>query len=45
MLYDQTTCLNEMMIFDAADIETGPLASAKLPLRIPAGFHGSWVGA
>ena len=43
--YDQTTQLSEMLIFDAADIEPGPLAKAKLPLRIPAGFHGSWVGA
>lgn len=45
LAYDQTTCLNEMMIFNADDIETGPIGKAKLPLRIPAGFHGSWVGA
>ena len=43
--YDQETSLSEMMIFDAADIEQGPVAKAKLPVRIPAGFHGSWVGA
>ncbi|MCZ6711631.1 MAG: carotenoid oxygenase family protein [Gammaproteobacteria bacterium] len=23
----------------------GPVATACLPVRIPAGFHGSWVGA
>jgi len=45
LAYDQATALNEMMIFDATDIEAGPVAKAKLPLRIPAGFHGSWVGA
>jgi carotenoid cleavage dioxygenase-like enzyme len=45
MAYDQTTELSEMMIFDALDIETGPVAKAKLPIRIPAGFHGTWVGA
>ncbi|MEP1596091.1 MAG: carotenoid oxygenase family protein, partial [Halieaceae bacterium] len=45
LAYDQTTCLNEMMIFNADDIETGPIGRAKLPVRIPAGFHGSWVGA
>jgi carotenoid cleavage dioxygenase-like enzyme len=45
LAYDQTTQLSEMMIFDAADIETGPVCRALLPLRIPAGFHGTWVGA
>jgi carotenoid cleavage dioxygenase len=45
LAYDQTTSLSELMIFDASDIERGPIARAKLPLRIPAGFHGSWVGA
>lgn len=44
LAYDQTTELSEMMIFDAADIEPGPVAKARLPLRIPAGFHGTWVG-
>ena len=43
--FDQVTALNEMMSFDASDIEAGTIAKAKLPLRIPAGFHGSWVGA
>lgn len=42
--YDQTTALSEMMIFDAADIARGPVSKARLPVRIPAGFHGSWVG-
>jgi carotenoid cleavage dioxygenase-like enzyme len=45
LAYDQSTQLSEMMIFDAADIEPGPVAKARLPLRIPAGFHGTWVGA
>ena len=45
LAYDQTTSLNDLLIFDAADIEQGPVAKAKLPLRIPSGFHGTWVGA
>ena len=45
LAYDQSTTLSQLMIFDAADIEQGPIARAKLPLRIPSGFHGTWVGA
>jgi carotenoid cleavage dioxygenase len=45
LAYDQVTALSQLMIFNAQDIELGPLARAKLPLRIPAGFHGTWVGA
>lgn len=29
--------------FDAADIAHGPVATVRLPLRVPAGFHGNWV--
>lgn len=42
---DLETSLTELMVFDALDVESGPRARAKLPVRIPAGFHGSWVGA
>lgn len=45
LAYDQSTALNDLLIFDAADIEQGPVAKARLPLRIPSGFHGTWVGA
>jgi carotenoid cleavage dioxygenase len=44
LAYDQTTTLSQLMIFAATDIEPGPLARALLPLRIPSGFHGTWVG-
>jgi carotenoid cleavage dioxygenase len=36
---------SDLFVLDAAAIEQGPLATAHLPLRIPAGFHGTWVGA
>jgi len=45
LAYDQSTQLSQLMVFVAADIEQGPVARAMLPLRIPAGFHGTWVGA
>jgi carotenoid cleavage dioxygenase-like enzyme len=45
LAYDQTTALNDLLIFDAADIESGPVAKVRLPVRIPSGFHGTWVGA
>lgn len=45
LAYDQSTALSQLLVFVATDIERGPVARALLPLRIPAGFHGTWVGA
>ncbi|GAB5451359.1 MAG: carotenoid oxygenase family protein [Halioglobus sp.] len=45
LAYNKGTGLSEMLVLDAADVESGPVCRAHLPLRIPAGFHGSWVGA
>ena len=33
---------SDLMIFDAENISSGPLAKAMLPHRIPYGFHGNW---
>jgi carotenoid cleavage dioxygenase-like enzyme len=33
----------EVWIFDAQAISAGPLAKILLPVRLPAGFHGTWV--
>jgi carotenoid cleavage dioxygenase-like enzyme len=33
------------LVFDARDIESGPVASVALPQRVPAGFHATWVTA
>ena len=43
--YDQSVNKSELMIFDAQSIAKGPIARAKVPMRIPAGFHGSWLQA
>ena len=31
------------LVFDAQDVAAGPVASVKLPQRVPAGFHATWV--
>jgi carotenoid cleavage dioxygenase len=36
---------SDLAIFDAQDVPAGPIALAKVPRRVPFGFHGSWVGA
>lgn len=35
---------SDLLILDAQDIAAEPQAVLELPCRIPAGFHGSWVG-
>jgi carotenoid cleavage dioxygenase len=36
---------SDLVIFEARDIETGPIATAKVPRRVPFGFHGNWAAA
>lgn len=33
------------LVFDATDIEQGPIAKVLLPHRVPAGFHATWARA
>lgn len=35
----------DFLVFDAQDVAAGPIASAKVPARVPFGFHGNWRGA
>ena len=35
---------SELLVFEAAGLEAGPIARVLLPRRIPFGLHGSWVG-
>jgi carotenoid cleavage dioxygenase-like enzyme len=35
---------SDLMILNAQDIAGEPEAVLELPCRVPAGFHGSWVG-
>ena len=45
LAHDIENSLTELLVLPAEDIEAGPLATVKLPVRIPMGFHGTWVGA
>ena len=33
---------SDLLIFNAMDVSSGPIATAQLPHRIPYGFHGNW---
>jgi carotenoid cleavage dioxygenase len=36
---------SDLAVFNATDVEAGPVALVQLGHRVPAGFHGNWVGA
>jgi carotenoid cleavage dioxygenase-like enzyme len=44
VLFRAVSCTSDLAIFDATDIEAGPVALVHLPCRVPDGFHGNWVG-
>ena len=33
---------SDLAVFDASDVAKGPIGLAKLPRRVPYGFHGNW---
>lgn len=39
------TNYSDLCVFDAKDVAKGPLARAKLPIRLRQGLHGNWAGA
>ena len=36
---------SDFVVFDAQDVAAGPIGAAKLPRRVPFGFHGNWRSA
>ena len=42
-VYDRATDKSDLMILNAEDINSGPIAQIKLPQRVPFGFHGNWI--
>jgi carotenoid cleavage dioxygenase len=43
-VFDEGRNASHLAIFDAEDIERGPIARAHLDHRVPVGFHGLWRG-
>ncbi|MEM7141248.1 MAG: carotenoid oxygenase family protein [Actinomycetota bacterium] len=41
--WDATTDTSDFIILDATDVAAGPVATVKLPQRVPFGFHGTWL--
>jgi carotenoid cleavage dioxygenase len=42
-VYDPADNRSELVIIDASNVTADPVARVHLPVRVPAGFHGSWV--
>ncbi len=42
VIYRGETGCSDLAVFDASQVESGPLALAHLSHRVPAGFHGNW---
>jgi carotenoid cleavage dioxygenase len=42
-VWNEATRRSEIQVFDARDVERGPVARALVPQRIPAGFHAAWI--
>jgi carotenoid cleavage dioxygenase len=45
LVYDAQLDRSDLVLLDAADFTGAPVASVHLPVRVPAGFHGTWVPA
>lgn len=42
LAWRETEQRSDLLVFDATQIENGPVAIAHLPYRVPFGFHGAW---
>jgi carotenoid cleavage dioxygenase-like enzyme len=41
--YDRELDRSDLVVLDANEFDSDPLAVVQLPRRVPIGFHGSWV--
>jgi carotenoid cleavage dioxygenase len=44
-VYDDERDATDVVVLDARDVATGPLATVHVPRRIPFGFHANWFPA
>jgi carotenoid cleavage dioxygenase-like enzyme len=42
-VYDEVEGTSEMVVVDAKDVASKPLARVMIPTRVPYGFHGAWI--
>lgn len=42
-VYDEQRQASDLVILDAAQFDQEPIARIHLPVRVPMGFHGTWV--
>jgi carotenoid cleavage dioxygenase-like enzyme len=42
-VYDEREGRSDVEVVDAQDVTGGPLCRIKLPVRVPLGFHATWV--
>lgn len=45
VVYRGREARSDLVVLNALDVEAGPIASAALEVRVPFGFHGSWMPA
>ena len=43
LVTDSTSWQSDCLVFDARDIEPGPIARVRMPHRVPYGFHATWA--
>jgi carotenoid cleavage dioxygenase len=42
-VHDAVEDRSDFVVLDARDIAAEPIATVRLPRRVPVGFHGSWI--
>ena len=42
-VYDPQRDRSDVVILEAQDFSAGPIATIRLPVRVPFGFHGGWA--
>lgn len=43
IIYRPNENRSDLLVLDCDDISKGPIATVKMPMRIPSTFHGNWV--